>query len=137
MRPEVIFATADVPANLLKINFFGRIGAAEMEAHFHRVESLLPALRADFSILSDLTGLESMEISCVPFIEKIMDLCRERGVSLVVRVIPDPAKDIGFNIMSLFHYPRRVRIVTCKNRIEAERALKKKPGRAPAAGDPV
>ena len=32
-------------------------------------------------------------------------------------------KDIGFNIMSLFHYPRRVRIVTCEALEEAMKVL--------------
>jgi len=45
------------------------------------------------------------------------------GVELVVRVIPDPHKDIGFNILSLFHYRRRVRIVTCPTLEEAMKAL--------------
>jgi hypothetical protein len=42
---------------------------------------------------------------------------------MVVRVIPDPQKDIGLNILSLFHYRRRVRIVTCKTLAEAMKAL--------------
>ena len=44
---------------------------------------------------------------------------------MVVRVIPDPYKDIGLNIVSLFHYPRRVRIVTCETLEEAMRALER------------
>ena len=42
------------------------------------------------------------------------------GVAEVVRVIPDPQKDIGLNILSVFHYSRRVRIVTCESLAEAE-----------------
>jgi hypothetical protein len=52
-----------------------------------------------------------------------MDLCNKHGIEMVVRVIPDPQKDIGLNILSLFHYRRRVRIVTCKTLAEAMRAL--------------
>jgi hypothetical protein len=44
-------------------------------------------------------------------------------VEAVVRVIPDPQKDIGLNILSLFHYRRRVRIVTCATLGEAMKAL--------------
>ena len=33
-------------------------------------------------------------------------------------------KDIGFGILSIFHYARRVRVVTCETRAEAERVLK-------------
>jgi hypothetical protein len=42
---------------------------------------------------------------------------------MVVRVIPDPARDIGLQIMSLFHYGHDVRIVTCATLDEAQRAL--------------
>jgi hypothetical protein len=48
-----------------------------------------------------------------------MDLMSKLGVAKVVRVIPDPHKDIGLNIMSLFHYPRRIPIVTCPTLKEA------------------
>jgi hypothetical protein len=40
-----------------------------------------------------------------------------------VRVIPDSRKDIGLNIMSLFHYRRGVRIVTCETLAEAHTIL--------------
>ena len=52
-----------------------------------------------------------------------MDLLDEAGVSLVVRVIPDPKKDIGMNILSLFHYRNRPRVVTCARMIEAAKEL--------------
>jgi hypothetical protein len=64
-----------------------------------------------------------MAAKAVPHIRRIMDLCNQRGVAMVVRVIPDPQKDIGLNIMSLFHYKRQVRIVTCQNLAQAQRAL--------------
>jgi hypothetical protein len=52
-----------------------------------------------------------------------MELCDQHGVGLVVRVIPDPAKDIGFNLLSIFHYPHHPRAVTCKTMSEAARLL--------------
>jgi hypothetical protein len=42
---------------------------------------------------------------------------------MVVRIIPDPRKDIGLSIMSVFHYRRGVRIVTCETLAEALSAL--------------
>jgi hypothetical protein len=44
-------------------------------------------------------------------------------VSKVIRIIPDPRKDIGLRILSLFHYDRGVRILTFHDRNEAEKAL--------------
>jgi hypothetical protein len=52
-----------------------------------------------------------------------MELFKTRSIGTVVRVIPDPEKDIGFNILSLTHYRRGVKIVTCETLAEAERAL--------------
>jgi predicted choloylglycine hydrolase len=89
------------------------------------IPGLVPDLRPGFRLLTDLSGLESMDLACVPYIEQMMDLCNKKGVEMVVRVIPDPHKDIGLNIMSLFHYPRRVRIVTCETLEEAMSALEK------------
>jgi len=51
-------------------------------------------------------------------INKVEDL---EGLKL--RVIPNPNKDIGMNILSVFHYRNHPRIVTCDNMIEGVRAL--------------
>ena len=68
-----------------------------------------------------------MDVACAPHIEKAMDLCNEKGASIVVRVIPDPTRDIGLQIMSVFHYDGRVRIVTCTTLAEAEEILRTEP----------
>jgi hypothetical protein len=47
----------------------------------------------------------------------------QKGIAKVVRVIPDPGKDIGLSIMSLFHYRRGVSIVTVETLAEAEKNL--------------
>ena len=44
-------------------------------------------------------------------------------VGLLVRVIPDPTKDIGLDILAIFHYRHRPRMVTCKNLVEAMEKL--------------
>jgi hypothetical protein len=64
-----------------------------------------------------------MDLACAPDIEFAMDLFDKAGIAKVVRIISDPAKDIGFSIMSLFHYRRRIPIITCETMEEALRAL--------------
>ena len=61
----------------------------------------------------------------VPFNpQRIMSLClNKKGIEMVVRVIPDPRKDIGLNILSLFHYRRGLRILTYETLDEAMKAL--------------
>lgn len=88
------------------------------------VRAALPKMQSAFRVLADLTELKSMEVSCAPYIEKIMDLCNEKSVATVVRVIPDPTRDIGLQIMSYFHYGGDVRIVTCASLDEAAGILR-------------
>ena len=113
----------DKSKNLLKIVYARHVGAEDTKRVVEKIPALVPDLQPGFRLLTDLSGLESMDLDCVPSIERLMDLCDKKGVEMVVRVIPDPHKDIGMNIMSLFHYRRRVRIVTCKTLEEAMEAL--------------
>jgi len=113
----------DKSKNLLKIVYARHAGAEDTKRVVEKIPALLPDLKPGFRLLTDLSGLESMDLDCVPSIERLMDLCDKKGVEMVVRVIPDPHKDIGMNIMSLFHYQRRVRIVTCKTLAEAMKVL--------------
>ena len=54
-----------------------------------------------------------------------MDMFNEKGVSEIIRIIPDPRRDIGLQIMSYFHYRGDVRIVTCETVDEAMNLLAK------------
>ncbi len=74
-------------------------------------------------MLADFSQLESMKLDCEPELGRMMELIGQAGVTLVVRVIPDPSKDIGMNILTAFHYPHRPRVVACRNLIEAARTL--------------
>ncbi len=109
--------------NLLRVRYSGRVTGEEARKAAEDLKVLLKELTPGFRLLGDLSALENMELDCVPHLNRMMDLCNEAGVELVVRVIPDPQKDIGLNIMSLFHYRKRVRIVTCQTLEEAERIL--------------
>jgi hypothetical protein len=52
-----------------------------------------------------------------------MDAVAEKEVGMVVRVIPDPHKDIGFNILSQFHYGPKTKLATFESLAEALSAL--------------
>ena len=113
----------DKSKNLLKIRYAQHVGPEDTKAVVEKVSTLLPDLQPGFRLLKDLSGLDVMDLACVPHIERMMDLCNKRDIEMVVRVTPDPHKDIGLNILSLFHYRRGVRIVTCETLEEAMRAL--------------
>ena len=120
---QQVEVVTDVVRNLLNISFFGDIGVSEIQHYENEVADALKAVQRGFTLLTDLTHLQSMDLLCVPTLEKTMDQFRTSGVSRIIRIIPDPGKDIGFSIMSLFHYPRSLHIITCESLAEAERAL--------------
>jgi len=95
----------------------------QIEKLYNNIQLEIPKLKTGFKILTDLSLLESMDIEAHLVIEKIMQLCNQHGVSKIVRIIPDPSKDIGFNIMSLFNYSQDVGIVTYRSTKEALRHI--------------
>ena len=117
----------DQPQNLLVIRYSGHVGPTETEKGLEQVRSGLAKLESGFRLLGDLTELQSMDVACAPHIEKAMDMCNEKGASMVVRVIPDPHRDIGLQIMSYFHYSGDVQIVTCETLAQAEEMLRAEP----------
>jgi hypothetical protein len=80
-------------------------------------------LKPGFLLVTDLSNLESMEASCAPELGAIMDLCSAKGMLTVVRVIPDPNKDIGFDLISLFHLHPPVKTQTHESLAEAIKSL--------------
>ena len=116
--------STDVARNLLTVRLFGHIDPAVMHACVDQFASELPNLSKGFTILTDLSGLTLMDTRCVSELERMMVLSRKSGVGTVVRVIPNQSKDIGFNILSLFHYRNKVHVLTFPSLTEAEQALK-------------
>jgi len=119
----VIKFEVDEPKRLLAIRYHGVVRAEETEKGLEQIRNGLTKLQRGFRLLADLSELQSMDVGCAPFIEKAMDMCNEKGASMVVRVIPDPHRDIGLQIMSYFHYSGDVQIVTCQTLADAEQAL--------------
>jgi hypothetical protein len=119
----VIKFEVDEPNRLLAIRYSEVVRAEETERGLEQIRKGLIKLQRGFRLLADLSELQSMDVGCAPFIEKAMDLCNEKGASMVVRVIPDPQRDIGLQIMSIFHYGGEVQIITCQSLAEADEIL--------------
>lgn len=115
----------DESQNLLTILYRGRVSPDEARQCAEQMRSELRKVQPGFRLLADLTDLEAMDVSCAPHIRSIMEMCNEKGVSDVVRVIPNPSQDIGLQIMSYFHYRGDVRIATCASLDEAMSILSK------------
>jgi hypothetical protein len=65
-----------------------------------------------------------MDEDAQAFVKKSMDYFDQQGVTQVLRVIPTLDQDFGFNMLSLFHYSKKVKFLTLKSRAEAEERLK-------------
>ena len=115
----------DQSRNLFIIRYNDHVGPDETERALEDIRLALGKVERGFRLLADLIQLQSMEVSCAPHIETAMDLFNESGVSEIVRIIPDPRRDIGLQIMSYFHYRGDVRIVTCETVDEAMNLLAK------------
>ncbi|MGD0615647.1 MAG: hypothetical protein ABSA69_09435 [Verrucomicrobiota bacterium] len=114
---------ANKAKNLLTIRFSGDVVPEETQRSTGRLKALVAELKPGFRLLTDLRGLATMDRACLPDVKSNMDLCNQKGISKVVRIIPDPEKDIGFNILSLFHYRHGIPIITCETAAEAMKAL--------------
>jgi hypothetical protein len=113
----------DEPRNLFIIRYHGHITAEETGAEIQSMKLAIGKLRPGFGLLADFTHLEAMDAACAPHIREIMDYANAHGIAAVVRVIPDPHRDIGMQIMSRFHYGGNVQIATCATVEEAMKIL--------------
>lgn len=120
----MIRVSYDKKHHAVVIEFLGVVTPADGEQFFVDAEDVLPKCEKGFSVLTDISGLERIEPDVKNAIARSMDLLNERGVKKIVRVIPDPSKDIGFNILSIFHYGKDVKILTVESRAEAWKRLK-------------
>jgi len=119
----MVLVTSNKLKQFLCLTYIGEVTPDEIDRYREEVNGLLADLKPGFSLLVDLTQLTAMGIDCADAIGRNMEAADQAGVGTVVRVIPDPNKDIGMNILSIFHYHNHPRIVTCDNMIEGVKAL--------------
>src|SRR5437016_5590158 len=103
----MILVTVNPPKQLLLLTFIGNVRAEEIARGRDELGLLASHLSPGFKLITDLSPLETLDENSSPEIGKAMELCDQKGVGLIVRIIPNPAKDIGLNILSLFHYAHR------------------------------
>ena len=115
----MFLATTNKARRLLHLSYIQHVTVAELERGYQDVAALLADFPDGFKMLADLGRLESMDVACADIIGKTMELMDQHGVEMVVRVIPDSSKDIGLNIIGIFHYSKKIRIVTCETMGEA------------------
>ena len=115
----------DRSKRLLVISALQRVTAEQVKIAAQQVRELLREVGPGFRVLADFRWLESMDSAAAPHVAKIMDTLTEKGVASVTRVMPDPHKDIGLNILSLFHYGPETQIATFESLADAVQSLTK------------
>ena len=119
----MILCNVDESGRVLTMSYSHRVGPEDTRACLGTVRDLMEQLKPGFFLLTDLTNLESMEPSCAPDLGAIMELCSAKGMASVVRVIPDPTKDIGFDLISQFHLQPAVQTQTHQSLADAIKSL--------------
>jgi len=119
----MVLVTLNKARQVLHFSYNGEVHPDQLERAEADVQALKTDLKPGFRALVDLSDLASMDLDCLKGLGRLMEMADQAGVGMVVRVIPDPYKDIGFNILTIFHYANRPQIVTCKSMVEAGKYL--------------
>jgi hypothetical protein len=118
----------DRSKRLLVISAVRTVTAEEANLAAQQIRDLLRDVAPGLHLLADFRWLESMDSAAARHIAEIMDMLAEKQVASVTRVIPDPHKDIGLNILSQFHYGTDVTITTFETLADAVQSIATKTG---------
>ncbi len=109
----------DQSKRLLIISALQQVTAGQAKLAAREVRELLRDVAPGFRVLADFRWLKSMDPAAAHHIAEIMDALAEKRVASVTRVMPDPHKDIGLNILSQFHYGPEIQIATFETLADA------------------
>ena len=113
----------DRSKRLLVINAAETVTAKDAKLVAQRIRELLQDVAPKFHVFADFRWLKSMDPAAAKYIAEIMDVFAEKEVASVTRVMPDPHKDIGLNILSQFHYGPDVTITTVETLADAVQTI--------------
>ena len=113
----------DRSKSLVVISAVQHVTAEEAKRTAQQLRELLNDVAPGFRVLADFRWLESMDPAAARHVAEIMDTLAEKGVASVSRVMPDPHKDIGLNILSQFHYGPEIQIATFETLPDALQSL--------------
>ena len=113
----------DQSKRLLVISAAQRVTAEQARQAAQQVRDLLQDVAPGFQVLADYRWVDSMDPATARHIAEIMDALAQKQVASVTRVMPDPHKDIGLNILSQFHYGPEIQIATFQTLADALQSL--------------
>jgi hypothetical protein len=115
----------DQSKRLLVISALRQVTADQAKLVAQQVRELLRDVAPGIRVLADFRWLESMDPAAAHHVAEIMDALAEKRVASVTRVMPDPHKDIGLNILSQFHYGPEIQLATFETLADAIQSLTK------------
>jgi hypothetical protein len=118
-RYEMYSVESDSSKRLLVISATGHVTKKEVAVVALRIREMKKEVARGFRVLTDFRWLDQMDPAAATHLAEIMDALAEQKVAAVVRVIPDPHKDIGLNILSQFHYGPNIKLYTFESLAEA------------------
>jgi anti-anti-sigma regulatory factor len=113
----------DQSKRFLVISAVQRVTAEQAKEVAHKIRKLLEDVPPGFRVLVDFRWLDSMDSDAARHVAEIMDALAEKRVASVTRVMSDPHKDIGLNILSRFHYGPEIQIATYETLADALQSL--------------
>ena len=113
----------DRSKRLVVISAVQHVTAEDAKQTVQRLRELLTDVAPGFRVVADFRWLESMDSAAARYVAEIMDALAEKKVASVTRVMPDPHKDIGLNILSQFHYGPEIGITTFDTLADALQSL--------------
>lgn len=114
---------ADKSKRLVVISAIGHVTTEEVQSAALKLTEIIKDFAPGFRVLTDFRWLQSMDSAAATHIAEIMDAVAQKRASSVVRVVPDPRKDIGLNILSQFHYGPEIRVATFETLADALQGL--------------
>jgi len=104
---------------LLIISAAGHVRTEEVQQAAEEVREALQQVAPGLRVLIDFRWLESIHPFAAPYIAQIMEALAQKQVASVIRIIPDPGKDVGLKMLAQFRYNTELSISTVETLVEA------------------
>ena len=118
----------DKSKRLIVISAVGHVTTREVREAAQKVREIVKDTAPGFRVLIrfSVAGLDAG--FGFEHVAEIMDAVAAKKVGFVARVIPDPRKDIGLNILSHFHYGPEIQTATFETLADALQSLAESSG---------
>ncbi len=115
----MISVEIDRSKRLLIISAAGHVRTDEVQQAVQDVREALQQVALGLRVLIDFRWLESIHPSAAPHIAQIMEGLAQKQVASVIRIVSDPGKDVGLQMLSHFRYSDELPISTVETLVEA------------------